>query len=248
MNPCLLIPIYDHGPTIAAVVDSLAPAALPLLIVDDGSGAATRRVLDDLAAGRDWVTIERLPANRGKGGALKAGYRAAHARGFSHAVQLDADGQHDAGDVPRFLATMRRHPQALVLGSPVFDDSVPRHRLYSRQLSRGLVWLATLSFRVRDPLVGFRGIPLAPTIALLERMPMGDHMEFDPELIVRLFWEDVPIHNLETRVIYDPQGLSHFDVVRDDLRLAWLYARLVAGMLVRAPRLARRALPSPAEP
>ena len=164
MNPCLLIPIYDHGSTIRRVVESLATASLPLVIVNDGSGPATRATLDCIARDFEWVEILSHAVNQGKGAALVTGYRAAAERGFTHVIQLDADAQHEAADVRRFLAVARANPDALVLGQPIFGDDVPRSRLYGRKLSVGLVWLATLSRAVRDPLCGFRCVPLAPAL------------------------------------------------------------------------------------
>ena len=237
MKPCLLIPIYDHCDTIRGVVESLASSRLPLFIENDGSGPATVEVLEALAAQHEWVEVAHQAENRGKGHALKRGYRRALERGFSHAVQIDADGQHDAGDVKRFLDAMEGHPEALVLGSPVFDASAPRSRLWGRQLSVWLVAALTLSRRVGDPLCGFRGVPLAPVRDLLDETDLGDHMDFDPELAVRLVWKGVPVRHVATRVRYLPDGVSHFDVVWDDLRLASLYARLAPGMLARAPEL-----------
>src|SRR5262249_19327903 len=146
------------------------------------------------------------------GAALKTGYRVAAASGYSHVVQLDADGQHAAGDVPRFLAAMRADPDALVLGVPEFDASAPIARIYARQISRGLVWLACLSRIVPDPLCGFRGVPLAPALAVIGSVPTGDWMDFEPELAVRLVWHGTPIAALPTRVIYPPDGVSHFSV------------------------------------
>jgi glycosyltransferase involved in cell wall biosynthesis len=243
MRPCVVVPIHDHGATIGDVVRGLAPSGLPCLIVDDGSGPDTRQTLEKIAAEHAFVEVLRRPRNGGKGAALKTGYRAAAARGFTHVVQLDADGQHRADDVPRFAAVCCAHPGAFVVGVPVFDASVPRSRLLARQISRVLVWLACLSRAVPDPLCGFRGIPLAPTLALLDRVATGDWMDFDPELAVRLVWEGVPVVPLPTPVTYQPGGLSHFTVSRDYPRLAWLYARLVAGMLRRAPSLWRRRAP-----
>lgn len=242
MRPHLLIPIYDHGDTIATVVRSLEPYALPCLIVDDGSAAATRDELDRLARAYDWVAVHHCAANRGKGAALRLGFQLAAERGASHVIHLDADGQHDAADIPRFLAAMRDAPSALVLGEPIFDASAPRYRLYSRQLSRVIVWACTLSLAIRDPLCGFRGVPLAAALAVLARDPIGDHMELEPGLAVLLYWHGVPVVNVPTRVVYRPDGLSHFDGVRDTLRMARLYARLLVGMLPRAPRLLRRAV------
>lgn len=237
MKACLVIPIYDHGATIGDVVASLAPHGLPLLIVNDGSGPATQRALEAVTKRFDWVEVLSHAPNRGKGFALKQGYLHAAARGFSHVIQMDADAQHDAADVPRFLAALREDPDALVLGRPVFDASAPLLRLHARKLSVFFVALATLSRKIGDPLCGFRGVPLAPTLRLLERVRTGDHMDFEPELAVRLVWEGVRVRHVATRVRYPADGVSHFDLLWDDLRLAWLWLRLGLGMLPRVPRL-----------
>jgi glycosyltransferase involved in cell wall biosynthesis len=240
VRPCLLIPIFDHKDEIGGVVESLAPHDLPCLIVDDGSGDETREVLDALERRYPWVDVHHRCHNGGRGAALATGYRLAGKRGFSHAIQLDADGQHDAADVPRFLDAIAETPEALVLGAPVFDVTVPRGRLYGRQLSRVMVWLTTLSFDVVDPLCGFRGIPLASATALLDDVVLGDRMEFDPELVIRLHWRGVPVCNVPTRVVYNEGGLSHFDMLWDNVRLSRVYARSLLGALVRLPSLARR--------
>lgn len=248
MKAALLIPVYQHGEPVARVLEDLAGLGMTCFMIDDGSDGENRERLLKLAVEHPFVSLHRLPANAGKGVALRTGFRLAAHRGYTHVVHLDADGQHCCADVPRFLAAMEAHPEALVLGTPLFDDSVPRPRLAFRQLSRGLVWLATLSFAVEDPLVGFRGVPLAPTLALLDRVKTGDHMEFEPELAVRLVWAGTPMVNLPTRVVYPVGGHSNFDVLWDDLRLAWLYLRLAFGMFLRSPLLLwRRPVAIPAE-
>ena len=103
VNACVLIPIFDHGETIGGVLEGLASLRLPCLVVNDGSGRETTETLTALAARLPWVEVEHLPTNRGRGAALRHGYRAAWARGFSHAVQLDADGQHDPKEVLALL-------------------------------------------------------------------------------------------------------------------------------------------------
>lgn len=237
----MLIPIYDHGRTIAAVVDQLAACDLPVLVVDDGSGPATRGVIDELAQRYAWLQVERIAVNAGKGAALRRGFQRAHDGGATHGIHLDADGQHEVADVARFVAAIREDPGALVLGKPVFDETVPRQRLASRQLSRVIVWLCTLSTAIDDPLCGFRGVPLAPALAVLQREQLGDRMEFEPGLAVVLYWAGLRIRNIPTRVRYHPGGLSHFDAVRDTLRMARLYARLLARAIPRIPALLRRA-------
>ena len=240
MNPCLLIPIYNHHETIHAVLSSLANIGLPCLVVDDGSDEETVRVLETALREFEWLAVERLPANQGRGFALRHGYQLAARRGFSHVIQLDADGQHDSADVPRFLDAARRAPEALILGDPVFDKTAPWSRLYGRKLSRFWVRIETLSSAIRDPLCGFRCFPLEPTVSVLGRNALGDRMEFDPEIAVRLVWEGVAVFNLPTRVRYLPGGRSHFRPVRDNLRISWMHARLFFGMLRRLPALLRR--------
>ncbi len=235
MNPCLLIPIYDHKDEIRGVLDGLAEFGLPCLVVDDGSDSETRAVLDAAEKDCPWVEVYHRDRNGGRGAALTTGYRFALDRGFSHAIQLDADGQHDASDVPQFIEAIREDPEALVLGTPVFDETVPKGRLYGRQLSRAMVWAATLSFDVSDPLCGFRGVPLAATVELLDETDLGDHMEFDPNLVIRLHWAGVPVRNVPTRVVYNEGGLSHFDMVADNVRMSGVYSRALLGMLVRSP-------------
>lgn len=226
MNACLVIPIYDHGDSIAAVVESLAKYDLPCLIVDDGSGEATRQQLDQLEERYAWVEVVHHGRNRGRGAALRTAYEGAAARGRTHVIQLDADGQHDTADVPHFLEAARTRPDALVLGTPIFDESVPWHRLHGRKLSQVIVWLETLSTSVRDPLCGFRCIPLASTLTVLDRAHTGDRMDFDPELIIRLVRAGVPVINIPTRVRYPESGVSHFRMLEDNLLIAWAYIRL----------------------
>lgn len=236
MKLTLLIPIYQHKDEIGGVIADLEPMELPCLIVDDGSDAETRTVLDRLERQHTWVTVHRRDQNGGRGAALKTGYRLALERGFSHVLQLDADGQHDADAVPDFLRVMEGEPEALVLGAPQFDETAPRSRLYGRQLSRAMVWLATRSYDVTDPLCGFRGIPLAATVALLDREETGDHMDFDPQLVIALHRAGVPVRNVPTRVVYKEGGLSHFDTVRDNVRISRVYASALLGVPWRKPR------------
>jgi glycosyltransferase involved in cell wall biosynthesis len=239
---CALIPIYNHKDTIGRIVQALRAHGLPVVIVDDGSNDATRAVLDALALGQPDVHLLRLPCNQGKGGALNAGLLAARDLGFTHALQIDADGQHDVADVSRFLAESAAHPRALVCGRPIYDDSVPRNRLYGRYITHFFVWLETLSMEIADSMCGYRLYPLAATCAELARRPFPARMDFDTEAAVRLLWRGVPIRNLPTRVTYPVDGLSHFRMWRDNLRISTMHARLLLGMLPRAPGLVWRRL------
>ncbi|HMN44780.1 MAG TPA: glycosyltransferase family 2 protein [Povalibacter sp.] len=240
MKICIVIPFYNHPGAIAQVVDALKPLDLPCRIVDDGSDEASQGVLAQIAAREDWVSVQRLPANRGKGGAVMAGCDAALAAGFTHALQIDADGQHDAADVPRLLEQAQRHPQALVSGHAVYDESVPRSRLYGRYLTHVWVWINTLSFEIRDSMCGLRVYPLAPTCAIWRRHRLGRRMDFDTEILVRLSWSGVAILSMPTRVTYPADGVSHFKLLKDNVYISLMHARLFAGMLLRLPLLLGR--------
>lgn len=231
MTPCILIPCYNHAGPLAAVLARLAEFELPCLLVDDGSEPVAAAALDALAARYPWVSLLRHPHNQGKGGAVMTGLRRAHELGFSHALQVDADGQHDLTDLPALLAEARQHPAALVSGRPLYDDSVPKGRLYGRYITHVWVWIETLSFAIKDSMCGFRVYPLAPTCALLERVALGRRMDFDTEVMVRLHWAGVPMRFVPTRVIYPVDGRSHFRLFRDNLDISWMHTRLVCRLL-----------------
>jgi glycosyltransferase involved in cell wall biosynthesis len=182
--PCVVIPVYNHEHAIGAVVGEIRAQGLAVVLVDDGSSQACADVLQGLSATPD-VTLVRHEHNRGKGAAVVTGLHTAHARGYTHAVQIDADGQHTVSDVPRFLEEARQHPDQVICGQPMFDASIPRSRYYGRYLTHGLVWLETLSFELVDTMCGFRVYPLVATLALLDRSGVGERMDFDTEVLAR---------------------------------------------------------------
>jgi len=234
-SPCVVIPCYNHGAMMASVLARLAPFNLPVIVVDDGSDAATQLQLATLHAPQ--LSLLRLDSNQGKGAAVIHGLRAAAARGFTHAVQLDADGQHQAEDLPLMLAEAERYPDALISGQPLYDDSIPKSRLYGRYITHFWVWIETLSLSIRDSMCGFRVYPLAATLALCDRRAIGQRMDFDTEIMVRLYWQGMRSRFIPTRVTYPASGLSHFDALYDNLRISWMHTRLFFGMLPRIPRL-----------
>jgi len=239
---CAVIPVYDHEHAIGRMVEALRQQGLPVFLVDDGSGPSCAAELERLADADAQVQLVRLPENQGKGVAVMAGLAAAAAAEFSHAVQIDADGQHDPTDLPRFVAAARADPQSLVCGRPVFDASIPRHRFYFRYLTHALVWLNTLSFDIPDSMCGLRVYPLAIVLPILAAEPPGRRMDFDSEVLVRLYWRGVRMQWLRTQVRYPVDGVSHFRLVRDNWLITRMHTRLFFGMLRRSPRLLARKL------
>jgi glycosyltransferase involved in cell wall biosynthesis len=234
--PCVVIPVYNHEHAIGAVVGAIRAQGMPMVLVDDGSSQACADVLQRLSATPD-VKLVRHERNRGKGAAVITGLRTAHERGYTHAVQIDADGQHTVSDVSRFVDEARQHPDVVICGRPVFDASMPRSRYYGRYLTHALVWLETLSFELLDTMCGFRVYPLAVLLALLDRGGVGERMDFDTEVLVRLHWRGVRTRWLATEVRYPLDGVSHYRMFRDNVRMTSLHISLLLGMLVRLPLL-----------
>jgi polyprenyl-phospho-N-acetylgalactosaminyl synthase len=148
-------------------------------------------------------------------------------------VQIDADGQHDADDIPRFIEASRAAPEALVLGQPLFDGSAPKSRLWGRKVSVFWCMVETASTKIGDPLCGYRVYPVDAAVKAAAR---GLAMEFDPEIAVRLVWSGVPVVHVATRVRYlsaDEGGVSHYRGLRDTVRISVMHASLCAAGLWR---------------
>jgi glycosyltransferase involved in cell wall biosynthesis len=223
-----VIPTFDNPRTVGDVVREVRKHLAAVILVDDASGDAGRRAVEALA--RDGlVCLVRRERNGGKGAAVRTGFDEAKRLGFSHVLQVDADGQHALEDIPRFLDAARRQPEALILGRPVFDETQPRGRAMGRQISIFWVRVETGGRSIADPQCGFRVYPLESALAAGAR---ANRMAFDQELPVRMVWRRVPVVNLETRVRYlraEEGGVSHFRLFRDNLAISWLHTRLTAG-------------------
>jgi glycosyltransferase involved in cell wall biosynthesis len=232
-HPCALIPTYDNPLTVHSVVTGVRRHLSDVVVIDDGSGPAGRRAVEEIAR-QGLAHVKRLERNGGKGAAVKTGFEEARRLGFSHALQIDADGQHDLEDIPRFLDLAHGHPDALILGRPIFDATVPTGRVLARNISTFWVNVETAGRVIEDPQCGFRVYPIEASIAAEAR---GNHMEFDQELPVRMVWGGTPVLNVPTRVRYlsrDAGGVSHFDLLRDNLRISWLHTRLALTAVGRA--------------
>ena len=230
---CFVVPVFNHSEHAILLIQRLAPIGLQTFMVNDGSDPPSRAALHNIGNRHDWIQIIDHAENRGKGAAVLTGLGAARAQGYSHAVQIDADGQHDTDDIPRFLALAKANLEAVIAGCPVYDASVPKARLYARYITHVWVWIETLSFSIRDSMCGFRVYPLEPVMRLAETVRLGRRMDFDTDILVRLFWEGVPIISQPTKVAYPADGQSHFRLWHDNCLISWMHTRLVFGMLWR---------------
>jgi glycosyltransferase involved in cell wall biosynthesis len=237
MRICVIVPHFDHVEQFRVLLPKLSELRIPLIVVDDASPVqaadALARLLEAIVP--DAVLI-RHSGNLGKGGAVVTGLRAAWECGYTHAVQIDADGQHDCRDVPLLCTAAKISPDSLICGEPVFAD-ISALRYYSRYITLYLIWLETLSTEVRDALCGLRVYPLKPVVDLLDRSRLPKRMAFDPEILVRAVWAGIPLKFVPIHVQYPENGRSHFRYVKDNLEIAYMHTRLLFGMLIRIPRL-----------
>jgi glycosyltransferase involved in cell wall biosynthesis len=244
MKPCIVIPVYNHEAAIPHVLARLKSFAIPTFLVNDGSSVLCSRILADCAEREpDWLTLINRPENGGKGAAVLDGFKAAQALGFSHAIQIDADGQHDVNDIPAFLEAGKHHPEALILGQPLFDKTAPKSRVYGRIIANLWVWINTLSLAIADSMCGFRLYPLAAVEKLSAGTAIARGMDFDIDILVRLYWQGVDVVNIPTGVNYPYDGVSHFKLWRDNLMISKTHAKLFFGMLMRIPQLLSRQRP-----
>jgi glycosyltransferase involved in cell wall biosynthesis len=237
-----VVPTFNHWAVLPEVVARLRGEELAVFVIDDGSAEPARSAIAALAAPAERVVVVRHEANQGKGAAVLTGFARAGAAGFSHALQVDADGQHDLSVLPRLLAAARRHPNALVCGAPVYDASAPAARRIGRWVTRFWVTVETLCTGLPDTMCGLRVYPLAVVERLIARPRLGRQMEFDTEVLVRLVREGTPLAVVPVAVRYDAANLSNFALFADNWRISRMHARLVlelpwyaAGLLAHRP-------------
>lgn len=234
----VLIPSFDSGPLLRETVAAAAAHWSPLLVVVDGS-----RDGSDAGLEADGLTVLRRRDNRGKGEAVRCGLLHAAGAGFSHALVMDADGQHPADEIGAMMAASAVQPGAMILGQPQFGQDAPWARVRGRRLGNALTAMLTAGSGVGDSLFGFRVYPIGPLLEVMGETRWMRGFDFDTEAIVRLSWRGVVAVRRPVPVRYprpEQGGVSHFRYGRDNLLLAWMYLRLLVQWLARRPAAMRR--------
>jgi glycosyltransferase involved in cell wall biosynthesis len=239
----VLIPSYNPGSRALDTVRAARAQWDPVWVIVDGSTDGSAERLRAMARTDPGLRVMVRERNGGKGAALLDGLSAARREGFSHALTMDADGQHPADCIRAFMSASAAAPQAMILGDPVFDASAPRIRLRGRRIANWCTNIETLWAGVHDTLFGFRVYPIVPLIEVMQRSRWMRRFDFDPEAVVRLAWRGVPVVNLPAPVQYftvEQGGVSHFNYWRDNVLLTSMYLRLLAGFMIRLPLLLTR--------
>ena len=214
--------MYNHGLTVQRVVRA-AKLAFPVIVVNDGSTDQTAGTL----AQEEGICVVTLAENCGKAAALQAGFAKAEEMGFTHAITLDADGQHPVEALPAFAAACRRNPQAFIIGvRDLKAAEAPRRRRFSNALST-LCFKFETGVNLEDTQCGYRVYPLAAARSLRVR---ANRYAFELEMMVRAAWAGIPLVPLPVQADYAAltSRLSHFHPWRDFVRGARVHLRLAA--------------------
>lgn len=236
----VLIPSYNPGETVFATVAAAREVWSPVWVVVDGSTDNSTEKLQEMAAQDDGLFVLVLPVNSGKGAAVLHGIAAALQQGYTHALTMDSDGQHDASRIPDLMSSSIQNPDAMILGKPMFDSSAPNIRVQGRKVANWFTNLETCWAGIGDSLFGFRVYPMLPLRDIMLEHRWMRRFDFDPEAAIRLCWYGIKPINIATKVKYlkvEDGGVSHFNYWRDNKLLTWMFTRLFFGFLWRLPLL-----------
>lgn len=238
MRALLIIPTYNSGKLLSRTVKEALKHVAPVWVVVDGSTDGSDLELEAAIGENPSLRILHMDRNRGKGAAVIHGCKLAHAAGYTHACVMDADGQHKAADIPRFLDCARQMPDAVVMGVPIFGPEAPAERVKGRRVGNTFAKIETLWSGPDDSLFGFRVYPIAPLLDVMRHTFGGRRYDFDTEAAVRLMWAGLRPVNLPSPVRYpraEDGGISHFKYLRDNVLLTSMHTRLLLELLFRWP-------------
>ncbi|MEM9419537.1 MAG: DUF2062 domain-containing protein [Planctomycetota bacterium] len=233
----VLLPTYNNAPKLIGVLDQVVALGHTALVVNDGSTDDTAALLEAFLAkldDADSVKVVHHERNRGKGAALRTGFAKARELGYTHALSMDTDGQHDTADAAALLATAEAQPTALVLGTrDANDPDYPSANRVGRVFSNLCIFIGS-GRRIEDSQSGYRVYPLG----LVETIPCrAGRYGYEAEILTRSGWAGCPLVQLPIRVIYPPgdERISHFRPWMDTLRSAALHLRLFARAVLPLP-------------
>jgi glycosyltransferase involved in cell wall biosynthesis len=234
-NAVVIVPVYNHGASVAAVIQKVLLLKFPVMVVDDGSTDDTYENIRSIPG----IQVLRHDVNMGKGAALVTGMKAT-AREIRWAVTIDADGQHDPADISSLLATANENPGAVVIGNRTGMDAAPWTSRFGRKFSN--FWLRMSGVPpVTDSQSGFRVYPLPEVLHLGVK---ARRYQYELEVLAKAAWRGIGIVETPVSVTYLPPGqrISHFRPWRDFFRNAHTFSRLITRR-VFSPCLWRRPAP-----
>lgn len=228
IKPVIIVPCFNHADAFVNVAGKLCEFETPVIVVDDGSSPQQSKKIKNICSKHKFFYVKNAK-NGGKGAAMITGFQFAIKNGFTHALQIDADGQHDIRDIPLFFKISNSHPDNLIIGDPEYDESAPRSRLMGRKITKFWVMVETLNKNIPDTMCGFRVYPLKHIKPILKNIKFK-RMGFDIEIVVKAFWHGIHIIAIPTKVIYPKNGTSNFHAFRDNFYISLLHTYLCCLM------------------
>ena len=233
----VVAPTFNHASAIDGVLRLLEASGLPIIVVNDGATDETEAVLLGWKSAQVEEGTRQVLGhthNRGKAAALRTGFAEALRRGYTHAVTIDTDGQHDPTDLPGLLRAAQAHPSAIVIGARSHEDvRLPRASWIGRAVSNHLVWLES-GVLVTDSQSGMRVYPLTKLDLI---GASAERYGYETEILTRAGWRGVPVIETPIRCIYDVPGgrTTHFRIGRDSMSAAAMHALLIVRALLPGP-------------
>ncbi|MGK6351661.1 DUF2062 domain-containing protein [Parapedobacter sp. DT-150] len=226
INACVIIPTYNNAKTLKRVLDGVGRYTSHIIVVNDGSTDDTPNILAEYPG----VTTVHLPHNKGKGYALRLGFRVADEQGFDYAITIDSDGQHFPDDIPQFVQAIEDNGPALLIGDRNMNqEGIPGKSSFGNRFSNFWFRFET-GITLTDTQSGFRLYPLRE---IRNIRLYTTKFEFEVEVIVKAAWRGIPVRNIPVKVLYNPaERVSHFRPVRDFTRISVLNTWLVLVTLL----------------
>jgi glycosyltransferase involved in cell wall biosynthesis len=239
---CVVIPSYNSGPRLEQTVREVMAVWQPVIVVNDGSTDGSADNVIRLAQNEPGLHALAQPRNTGKGAAVFSAFNYAVDKGFTHGVVFDADGQHDAADIPKLMEASKENPLALVMGVPEFGEDAPTSHVLGHALADFFARVESLRPSLGDSLFGLRVYPMLATIRAMKRIRGGRRFDFDTQMAVRLPWLGVPTVKVPAKVRYSSGRTRHFRYLRDNLLLLRVHLGLLLRSIFVWPKLAWRKL------
>jgi glycosyltransferase involved in cell wall biosynthesis len=222
MKYCVIIPTYNNANTIEGVISRTLGVTKDIIVVNDGSSDATSSILSLFPE----ITVVSWPVNRGKGYALRKGFKTAISQGYQYAITIDSDGQHFPEDIEKFIAKSIEEPGSFIVGSrEIAPGTQSKGSSFANRFSN--FWFRFLTgIPLDDTQTGFRLYPLNRIRNM--KFYTGKY-EFELEVLVRLAWKKTPITSVPVRVFYPgkKERISHFRPFTDFVRISILNTILV---------------------
>ncbi|HPA56886.1 MAG TPA: DUF2062 domain-containing protein [bacterium] len=219
---CVIIPTYNNSGTLSSIISGVLKFTDSVIVVNDGSTDGTSDILKQFQD----ITVVTHEVNKGKGIALRTGFKKAVELDLDYAVTIDSDGQHNPEDLPNFIEKIEKEPGSLIVGARNMEQStVPGKSSFGHKFSNFWYKVET-GIDLPDTQSGYR---LYPVKKLKDIRYITNRFEFEIEVIVRAAWTGIRVTHVPVSVIYFPKEtrVSHFRPVRDFTRVSILNTILV---------------------